>query len=246
MFCRLESLVAVMSDMAKTTLIKLALLISCVMLLVSCDRSGRIKTTPPSKTIDFSKMKPIKVKFYLERSGSMTPFDAKSTKGDFKSAISMLLNNIPGNNDPSNLLYVVNDAVYSYDRTYKDFIQSKNIFADTKSLGDPRYTDFTCIFDSILSRTNDNELSILVSDLIYSTKDMIGVTGQKVLNEANLLTRSVFKGHTDKMVLVIKMNGDYDGPYYTFQSPNKGLMYKGERPYYFVFVAKPKVMQRIF
>ena len=75
---------------------------------------------------------------------------------------------------------------------------------------------------------------------------MIGVTGQKVLNEANLLTRSVFKGHTDKMVLVIKMNGDYDGPYYTFQSPNKGLMYKGERPYYFVFVAKPKVMQRLF
>ena len=244
MYCRLESLMAVMSDMAKTTLIKFTLFILCVVLLVACNRNRGQNS--PVKTVDYSKMQPIKVKFYLERSGSMTPFDAKSTKGDFKSAISMLLNNIPGNNDPSNLLYVVNDAVYSYNRTYKDFIQSKNIFADTKSLGDPRYTDFTCIFDSVLSRTNDNELSILVSDLIYSTKDMIGVTGQKVLNEANLLTRSVFKGHTDKMVLVIKMNGDYDGPYYTFQSPNKGLMYKGERPYYFVFVAKPKVMQRLF
>lgn len=197
-------------------------------------------------SINYDTMAPIKFKFFLERSGSMIPYDARTTSGDFKAAISKLLNNIPDNNDPSNMFYVVNDAVYLYNSSYKDFIQSKDIFADTNNMGDPRYTDFTCIFDSLLSHTGENELSILVSDLIYSTKDMANVSNEKILNEANALTRSVFKGHADKMVLIIKMNADFDGTYYTFQSPSKGIKYHGNRPYYFVIVANPTVIHRIF
>ena len=185
-------------------------------------------------------------KFFLERSGSMTPYDDVRTDGGFKKAISMLLNSIPGNGTQRHLMYVVNDAVYTYNRTYKDFLQSANIFTETQSIGDPRYTDFTCIFDSILNRTGENEASILVSDLIYSTKNMAGVNPQRILNEAQTLTTSVFKGHSDRDVLVIKLLSDYVGNYYPYNSPNIGKKYNGKRPFYLMIVANPDVMKKIF
>ena len=221
--------------------------VSTSLLFFSCKSRNRSDVGKLSDSSQYEKMTPIRFKFFLERSGSMTPFDATSTSGVFKSAITSFLNSIPDCKDGSeNLLFIVNDAVYTFDKSYKEFIQSKNIFADTKNVGDPRYTDFTCIFDSILAKTGQNEVAVLVSDLIYSTPNMAVVNCSKILNEAKSLTRSVFKGKTAKDVLVVKMLGDYDGPYYTYNSPNKGQNYKGTRPYYFVVVAAPVVMQRLF
>lgn len=223
-----------------------AVTLICSIQCQSCGSKEQRGQSP--KAVDpYEKMPPVRFKFFLERSGSMTPFDATTTSGDFKSAITSFLNSIPdGKAGSENLLFIVNDAVYPFDKSYKEFIQSKNIFADTKNVGDPRYTDFTCIFDSILAKTGKNEVAVLVSDLIYSTPNMAEVNCTKILNEAKSLTRSVFKGKTNKDVLIVKMLGDYDGPYYTYNSPNKGQLYKGTRPYYFVVVAAPDVMQRLF
>ena len=225
-----------------------AVVSTCSITLSSCffrSKHKQVEKTPVH--VDYSKMQPVRFKFFLERSGSMTPFDATTTTGDFKSAITSFLNSIPdGKAGSENLLFIVNDAVYPFDKSYKEFIQSKNIFADTKNVGDPRYTDFTCIFDSILAKTGKNEVGVLVSDLIYSTPNMAQVNCTKILNEAKSLTHSVFKGKTNKDVLIVKMLGDYDGPYYTYNSPNKGQQYNGTRPYYFVVVAAPDVMQRLF
>ena len=109
------------------------------------------------------------VKFYLERSGSMVPYDSPQGKGEFKKAIVDLLNALPGNAD-ENTLYVVNDAVYNYPKGFRAFITDNNIFDSTKGIGDPQYTDFEVILDSVLNKTKDNEISILVTDMIYSTK----------------------------------------------------------------------------
>lgn len=229
-----------------TKMLLLSIIVSIVSSLTLSCRS-RHKDVIVKTHDQYNKMTPIRFKFFLERSGSMTPFDATTTSGDFKSAITSFLNSIPdGKAGSENLLFIVNDAVYPFDKSYKEFIQSKNIFADTKNVGDPRYTDFTCIFDSILKKTNNNEVAVLVSDLIYSTPNMAEVNCTKILNEAKSLTRSVFKGKTNKDVLIVKMLGDYDGPYYTYNNPNKGQNYKGIRPYYFVVVAAPDVMQRLF
>lgn len=233
-------------------IIKVTASVFVALILISLTQSCRSRGSREEASVSASgsknaKAQPVRFKFFLERSGSMTPFDEKTTSGDFKSAITSFLNSIPdGKAGSENLLFIVNDAVYPFDKSYKEFIQSKNIFADTKNVGDPRYTDFTCIFDSILKKTGNNEVAVLVSDLIYSTPNMAEVNCTKILNEAKSLTRSVFKGKTNKDVLIVKMLGDYDGPYYTYNNPNKGQQYKGIRPYYFVVVAAPDVMQRLF
>lgn len=188
----------------------------------------------------------IKFKFFLERSGSMIPYDSPKTTGSFKSAIAGLLNSIPGNGSQRNLMYIVNDAVYNYNHSFKDFLQSGNIFQETKGIGDPRYTDFTCIFDSILSRTETGQMSILVSDLIYSTKNMQNVNPQRILNEAQAMTTSTFKGHQDKDIVILKFSSDYIGNYYSYNNPHVGKEYKGERPFYMMLVADHPTIKTIF
>ena len=188
----------------------------------------------------------IRFKFFLERSGSMIAYDNVKTKGEFKAAIADLLNSVPTSDQDVNMLYIVNNGVYPYKATYKQFAMCKDIFKETKNLGDPRYTDFTCIFDSIMSRTGKNEISILVSDLIYSTSEMSTVRVEKILEEARYLTTTVFKGRNNMDVLLIKMIADYNGAYYVYNQPSVGQNYVGRRPYYFVIVANHNVMERIF
>lgn len=188
----------------------------------------------------------ITFKFFLERSGSMTSYDSPQTTGTFKSAIAGLLNSVPGNGSQRNLMYIVNDAVYNYNSSFKDFLQSGNIFQETNGIGDPRYTDFTCIFDSILSRTEHGQMSILVSDLIYSTKNMVNVNPQRILNEAQAMTTSVFKGHQDKDVVIMKFSSDFIGNYYSYNNPHNGKPYNGQRPFYMLLVADHSTLKTVF
>lgn len=184
------------------------------------------------------------VKFYLERSGSMVPYDSPQGKGEFKKAIVDLLNALPGNAD-ENTLYVVNDAVYNYPKGFRAFITDNNIFDSTKGIGDPQYTDFEVILDSVLNKTKDNEISILVTDMIYSTKNMSGVNTQKVFSEAEGMTHAVFKSEVkDKSLLVLKLSASYVGKYYPYNIP-AGVDYNGQRPYYIVIVGQNKDIARL-
>ena len=111
-------------------------------------------------------------KFYLERSGSMVPYDAANGDGRFKAAIVRMLNSLP--NEDHNKIYVVNSSINEYPQGVRKFLADNNIFEATRSIGDASYTDFAVIFRDILDHTAANEVSILVTDMIYSTKNMNG------------------------------------------------------------------------
>lgn len=188
--------------------------------------------------INFSGMETatLKVNFFLERSGSMIAYDAPSGDGSFKAAIVQMLNNLPGNNE-SHKIYVVNSSINAYPKGFNKFLTDTNIFDATNGIGDASYTDFGAIFDKILNKTKSDELSILVTDMIYSTKTMVGVNAQKIFSEAQGMTNAVFKSEVkNKSMLIIKMIGSYNGLYYAYNSPSRGQMYNGKRPYYIVIV----------
>lgn len=187
----------------------------------------------------------LRVNFYLERSGSMTPYDAPGGDGSFKAAIVKMLNNLPGNNE-SHRIFVVNNSIEAYPEGVARFIADANIFEATRGIGDPSYTDFGAIFDAILNKTGGNELSILVTDMIYSTRSMTGVNPQKIFAEAQGMTQAVFKDEVKhKAMLIVKMEGSYQGPYYSYSSPTKGTAYSGSRPYYIVVVGSNENMARL-
>lgn len=159
----------------------------------------------PPKTITFVGIgEELRFHIYLERSGSMKPYDSSNGDGSFRAAVMALQNNLPGK-------------------------------ASIDSIGEQGYTDFKQIFDNILNKTSDNDVSILVTDLIYSTRDMQGVNPQKVFNEAQEMINAVFKDEVKrKSMLVVRMMGSYNGPYYAYD--NSVHPYAGRRPYYIIIV----------
>lgn len=200
----------------------------------------------PAKTITFvgvGEQAFLRVNFYLERSGSMIAYDAPQGDGSFKAAIVQMLNNLPGND---NRIFVVNNTVNPYPQGFRKFLEDSNIFEATKGIGDPGYTDFGKIFDTILNKTGDNELSILVTDMIYSTRSMSGINPQKVFAEAQGMTNAVFKDAVKKKsMLIVKMQGSYNGAYYPYDSPSKGVTYNGHRPYYIILVGTNENIARL-
>lgn len=184
------------------------------------------------------------VNFYLERSGSMTPYDAPNGDGLFKSAIVNMLNNLPDDGN-RNKMYVVNSSINEYPQGLSQFLADNNVFEATKGIGDPSYTDFAAIFKNILQKTGSNGISILVTDMIYSTKNMQGVNAQKVLAEAEGMTNAVFKGRVkDLSTLIVKMHSSYNGPYYSYNA-TAGTQYDGQRPYYIIVVGSKDNMARL-
>lgn len=182
-------------------------------------------------------------KFYLERSGSMVPYDAANGDGRFKAAIVRMLNNLP--NEDNNKIYVVNSSINEYPQGVRKFLSDNNIFEATRSIGDASYTDFAAIFRDILDNTAGNEISILVTDMIYSTKNMKGINPQKVFAEAQGMINSVFKKNVkDKAMLIIKMNSSFSGLYYSYDAPS-GKRYDGQRPYYIIIVSNKDNIARL-
>lgn len=169
----------------------------------------------PSKQITFTGIggKQPSFHIYLERSGSMSPYDSKDGDGTFRAAVMALQNNLPGK-------------------------------STVDSVGEKGYTDFRQIFDNILNRTTDDQVSILVTDLIYSVRDMQGVNPQRVFSEIEGMTNAVFKGEVKrKSLLVVRMMGSYNGPYYSYDNSVKP--FAGRRPYYIIIVASNANMVRL-
>lgn len=195
----------------------------------------------PAKEVNFE-YADVQVNFYLERSGSMVAYDSPKGDGSFKSAIVTLLNALPGND---NRMYVVNSQITPYPEGIANFVHGADIFEATKGLGDPSYTDFGSIFNELLNKTDKNTLSILVTDMIYSTKDMAGVNPERVFAEAGGMINHVFRNSVrSKSILILKMNASYNGPYYAYNS-TASKNYNGSRPYYIVLVGENKLMRQI-
>lgn len=199
---------------------------------------------PPKKITVMAGRRELGVNFYLERSGSMVPYDAAGGTGEFKAAIVGMLNRLPASNDDQRI-YVVNSEINEYPKGFSQFISDPNIFEATKGIGDASSTDFAAIFQQLLDKTGQDELSILVTDMIYSTKQMAGVNAQKVFAEAQGMTNAVFKSQVkEKGLLIVKMQGSYNGAYYPYNSQG-GVQYSGRRPYYIVVVGTNENIARL-
>ena len=80
-----------------------------------------------------------------------------------------MLTRFPGD---SKEVFIVNDGVYPYTGSLNSFVQDKDIFSSTKGVGDPSYTDFAKIFDFALTDTVPERITVLVTDMIYSPRDI--------------------------------------------------------------------------
>ena len=175
---------------------------------------------------------------YFERSGSMVPYDQRDGGGQLKKAVNDLINHFPATSKVA--INIVNDGIYPSEHTVDELLQDRDIYQSTAGIGDASYTDFQLIFNKILEAQRPGNVSVLVSDLIYSPKDTHGVSLDKIFNEENSLATRVFAKYKGKSVVVQQFMGDFSGKYY----PYNGVPfdYKGQRPFYLVIIADDDAM----
>ena len=177
---------------------------------------------------------------YFERSGSMVPYDNAGDRGQLKKAVNDIINRFPGRKVSIN---IVNDGIYPYQGTVDQFIKDRNIYASTAGVGNSAFTDFQQIFGAILKAQDATNVSVVVTDLIYSPADAGSVSIDKILNEENSLATSIFRQYKGKSVLVHQLMGDYNGKYYPYT--NRPVEFRGMRPFYLLVIADTPVMDRM-
>ena len=175
---------------------------------------------------------------YFERSGSMVPYDQRGGGGQLKKAVNDLINHFPAGSKVE--INIVNDGIYPYQHTVDEFLKDRDIYQSTAGIGDASYTDFQLIFNKILEAQQPGNVSVLVSDLIYSPQDTRGVNLDKIFNEENSLATRVFARYKGKSVVVQQFMGDYSGKYYPYNGVP--FEYSGKRPFYLVIIADNEVM----
>ncbi|MBR4829683.1 MAG: hypothetical protein IKZ92_07775 [Muribaculaceae bacterium] len=178
---------------------------------------------------------------YFERSGSMVPYDQRGGGGQLKKAVNDLINHFPAGSKVD--INIVNDGIYPYQHSVDEFLKDRDIYQSTAGVGDAAFTDFQLIFNKILEAQRPGNVSVLVSDLIYSPKDTHGVSLDKIFNEENSLATRVFAKYNGKSVVVQQFMGDYSGKYYPYNG--EPFNYSGKRPFYLVIIADNDVMDQL-
>ena len=239
-----------------------SVILLCLFAISSCDaQSGRSHKnrrgeTPEQKndTIpeDISlKVKP-KVNVYIENSGSMDGY----VKGinEFKDAIGRLLVELKYHYDEENMniFFICNDKNDKSIQVTQTAIGSDianfatDIDVKWRDLSRSRghNTNLNNVFAEILKRTDNDCISILISDCIYSIGKGSTID---LLNHEKSTTYDAFltKAKTnqgDLSTTIIKMKSKFDGKYYPFTGDKNAFSYKGELPYYICVFANKGVM----
>ena len=178
---------------------------------------------------------------YFERSGSMVPYDQRGGGGQLKKVVNDLINHFPAGSKVD--INIVNDGIYPYQHTVDEFLKDRDIYQSTAGIGDAAFTDFQLIFNKILEAQRPGNVSVLVSDLIYSPKDTHGVSLEKIFNEENSLATRAFAKYQGKSVVVQQFMGDYSGKYYPYNGVP--FEYSGKRPFYLVIIADGDAMDQL-
>lgn len=186
-------------------------------------------------------LKELTLTIYFERSGSMTPYDTPGGGGQLKKAVNDLINFFPSKEGVK--INIVNDNIYPYSGTVDSFLQDRNIYQSTSGTGNASYTDFKLIFEKIIQAQKPGNVSVLVTDLIYSPQNTADVSVEKILNEENSVATSIFKTYKGKSIIVNQLMGDYNGMYYPYNGAP--FTYNGKRPFYLIIVADAATIDRM-
>jgi hypothetical protein len=158
-----------------------------------------------------------------------------------KKVVNDLINFFPSKEGTK--INIVNDNIYPYNGTVDTFLQDRNIYESTKGTGNASYTDFKLIFEKIIQAQKPGNVSVLITDLIYSPQNTADVSVEKILNEENSVATSIFKTYKGKSIIVHQFMGDYNGQYYPYNGTP--FAYNGKRPFYLVIIADNDVMDQL-
>lgn len=185
--------------------------------------------------------KNVVVNVYIENSGSMNGYINGNT--EFKSAIQDMLVLLKYQYEEKNInIFFINSDIYptNIDTDLAGFASALN--AKSFKVGAVASSNLNNVFKQVLSKTAKDNISILISDCIYSikgnkTEDLL--SDQKNLTKDAFLTKS--KEGMNLTTAVVKLNSKFKGNYW--DKNDKATVLNNEmRPYYISIIGSESVM----
>ncbi|MFV0223152.1 hypothetical protein OBK16_11985 [Empedobacter falsenii] len=171
------------------------------------------------------------VNIYIENSGSMDGYINGNTI--YKANLSDIIVQTRGvyGIANTNTFFVNSNAFKSDSEDIKSFISKLNVGNSEYKQGNTSSSELNETLKLILSKSNDSNISILLSDFIYSLAK--GQNTQDGLGIGKSLTKDAYLQHLNKYnlsTLILKFNSDFNGRYYSYD--NSVTNFNGKRPYY--------------
>lgn len=209
------------------------------------EKSNDVQDAPIIPTT--TKSKPI-VNIYIENSGSMNGFINKTS--EYQDAIQNMVVWLEYHYDTENIkLHYINERVILKEKPKNiplpDFAQQMLTPVEFKSNGNGASTNLNSIIAMILNRTNENTISILLSDNIYSISG--SQTAPVLLAECKNKTLQAFLGKSKELskqhqqslsTTIIQLHSQFNGNYWDYKHPTgrASQQLNCKRPYYMCII----------
>lgn len=218
----------------------------CIFTLAACNSrpSGESTSTDASNSASPKKVVTApsvsnKVKLYLENSGSMDGY-IHDGNTRYKQALTQILWGVDASFGNSNLtISLINDNIsekgFSGVLSFMKSLEPKSEFWIS---GRGKDTDLNIMLDTLLLRHQTNDISIFISDCIYSGKEL-GLIEKEVQGLFNSKKSKL----ADLTVAVLALHSDFKGKFY----PPKGgvQVINNDRPYYAIFIGKKGLVEKL-
>ena len=206
------------------------LLICCFLILFifSCKKGEKTSAPDPEASSKDTFVKPV-VDVYVDYSGSMAGY--VNGKTEFKDAVYNYLTDIKisGAADALNLFYINTEPI-KIEYEIKDFIDKLNPSQFLKYS-----SDIANIFELVLTKTENERVSILVTDGIFSPGR--GKNANDYLAHQQIGIKRIMADHLEKYpdtaVVVYQLSSNFKGYYYNCNDAPQWI--NASRPYY-IFV----------
>lgn len=197
------------------------------------------------------------IKVFVENSGSMDGYVKGKT--DFETAVYSYLNDIQYADLGAKLdstavknkleLYYINSGVHSFAPDVKEFIDALEPAVFQKRGGNRNTSDMSEIIETILSQTSENDISMFISDCIFSP----GKRYKKNDNADEYLDAQQIEinGHfVEKLkrnphfaVVVLRLNSQFNGLFYN--KFDESTYINNNRPFYIWLMGNREQLQRL-
>ncbi|KQN37248.1 hypothetical protein ASE92_20135 [Pedobacter sp. Leaf41] len=190
---------------------------------------------------EVKKEEPFAVNFYFENSLSM---DGYITNADLKSSLFDILTNTKKITNTINRNYI-NEKVINISLDNQAFSTGLTPSSFNKLGGNRGNSDIAEVVKNVLSKTNQKNMSVLISDFVFSPP--VKTNAKDYLN----IQQTAIKGAIqDKLknqnlaLAIFQMSALFDGKYYSYKFP-AGKQFSGMRPYYVWFIGTEDQIKKV-
>lgn len=225
------------------------LLVTFIFLYVtncSCNgTSGRNIDNNPSLSAPEVVSKPV-LNVFLENSGSMDGY-VNGNNAEFASTIYRylsLIDNSGSIKDSIDLNYI-NSEVIPLGNDITKFSSKELTPSSFRNMGGKRVsTDISKLLETVLGKTNNDTISMLISDLIFSPGSGVDASKYLVDQETEIMGLITRKFNNSNLAIVIhQLNSNFNGTYFNKVDSRSNI--NNSRPYFICFFGEEQYLEQI-